>query len=187
MKFAPTAVAASSGFSEHYEWVLFAEVLKLTTMDPRFVPYLENLESKARPLVSMVPVTPMSLPKLMCKKGVYLLSEGERHLYVGRSNEIKKRLGRHCRPGATHRMAAFAFRLAREATGNLKATYKKGPGSRAALMEDMKFLQAFNEAKARIRNMNVRFVEETDPIKQALLEIYVSVVLQTPYNDFDNH
>jgi len=54
-------------------------------------------------------------------------------------------------------------------------------------MEEMKFLQAFNEAKARIRNMDVRFVEEADPVRHALLEIYVLVVLQTPYNDFDNH
>jgi len=156
-------------------------------MDQRFIPYVEGLLSKAESLVSMLPVTATALPKVMCKKGVYLLSEGEKHLYVGRSNEIKKRIGRHCRPAATHRMAAFAFRLARKATGNLKATYKKGAGSRAALIEDEGFLRAFNEAKARIRQMSVRFVEEPDPIKQALLEIYVSVVLQTPYNDFDNH
>lgn len=157
------------------------------SMDDRFSHYIEELPEKLRLLLSMQPVTPMTLPKVMCKKGVYLLSEGEKHLYVGRSNGIKKRIGRHCLPGATHRMAAFAFRLAREATGNLKATYKKGPGSRAALVQDAVFLRAFNDAKARIRNMSVRFVEEADPIKQALLEIYASVILGTPYNDFDNH
>jgi hypothetical protein len=156
-------------------------------VDKVFIRYVENLHSKLEALVSMTPVTPTALPKIMCKKGVYLLSEREKYLYVGRSNEIKKRIGRHCRPSATHRMAAFAFRLAREATGNLKATYKKGPGSRAALVADATFLQAFIGAKARIRDMNVQFVEETDPIKQALLEIYVSVVLKTPYNEFDNH
>jgi predicted GIY-YIG superfamily endonuclease len=156
-------------------------------MDQIFVRYIENLHSKLEELVSMTPVTPTTLPKIMCKGGVYLLSEGEKHLYVGRSNEIKKRIGRHCRPSATHRMAAFAFRLAREATGNLKATYKKGAGSRAALIEDEIFSKAFTHAKVRISQMNVRFVEEPDPIKQALQEIYVSVVLKTPYNDFDNH
>ena len=35
--------------------------------------------------------------------------------------------------------------------------------------------------------MNVRVVEETDPFRQALLEMYVSVSLVTPHNDFDNH
>jgi len=117
-------------------------------MDPLFLPYIEHLHSKMEALTSMVRVTPMSLPKLMCKKGVYLLSEGDLHFYVGRNNHIKQRLSRHCRPGATHRMAAFAFRLAREETGNLKATYKKGAGSRAALVTEERFLKAFTAAKA---------------------------------------
>jgi hypothetical protein len=84
-------------------------------------------------------------------------------------------------------MAAFAFRLARESTGNLRATYKKGPGSRTGLMEDPAFAQAFDDAKTRIRQMDLRFVAESDPIRQTLLEVYVAVTLNTPYNDFDNH
>lgn len=156
-------------------------------MDAKFVSHVEALKPKLLSLLAMRPVTPESLPTKMFKKGVYLLSEGDSHLYVGRSNDIKKRIGRHSRPGATHRMAAFAFRLAREATGNLKATYKKGEGSRSALMEDEKFVAAFDASKARIRRMSLRFVEESDPVRQALLEIYVAVVLNTPYNDFDNH
>ena len=135
----------------------------------------------------MVPVKPRSLPRIMPKSGVYLLSEADRHLYVGRSNDIRGRIGRHCLPGATERMAAFAFRLAREATGNLRASYKKGEGSRAALMEDPAFVGSFTNAKARIREMDLRFVEENDPVRQTLLEVYVAVVLATPYNDFDNH
>lgn len=84
-------------------------------------------------------------------------------------------------------MAAFAFRLAREATGSLVATYKKGEGSRSHLMEDEAFVGAFVAAKERIRAMDLRYVDEADPVRQALLEIYVSVVLATPYNDFDTH
>ena len=156
-------------------------------MDAKFVSHVEALKPKLLSLLTMQPVTPESLPTKMFKKGVYLLSEGDNHLYVGRSNDIKKRIGRHCRPGATHRMAAFAFRLAREATGNVKATYKKGEGSRSALMEDERFVAAFDASKSRIRKMSLRFVEEGDPVRQGLLEIYVAVVLNTPYNDFDNH
>lgn len=156
-------------------------------MDSKFVSHVEALKPQLERLLGMPPVTPVMLPTKMPRKGVYLLSDGDKHLYVGRSNDIRKRIGRHSRPGATHRMAAFAFRLARETTGNLKATYKKGEGSRAALMEDTKFVAAFDSAKDRIRKMNLRFVEETDPVRQALLEIYVAVVLETPYNDFDNH
>jgi hypothetical protein len=49
------------------------------------------------------------------------------------------------------------------------------------------FADAFQQAKARVRDMDLRFVEEADPTRQALLEIYASVVLRTKYNDFDTH
>ena len=35
--------------------------------------------------------------------------------------------------------------------------------------------------------MQVRYVQEADPLRQALLEIYAAVVLATPYNDFNTH
>ena len=83
-------------------------------------------------------------------------------------------------------MAAFAFRLAREATGKVEATYRK-VGSRGALMQDPIFASAFDAAKARIREMDVRLVEELDPVRQTILEVYVALALQTPYNDFNTH
>ena len=83
-------------------------------------------------------------------------------------------------------MAAFAFRLARESTGKLKATYTT-KGSRAALMQEPSFREAFDMAKERIRAMEVRFVEEPDPVCQTLLEVYVAIALGTPYNDFETH
>jgi hypothetical protein len=156
-------------------------------MNAAFLPYIAELDNKLLTLLAMPPLTPATLPKLMPMRGVYLLSDGGEHLYVGRSNHIKARLGRHSLPGATYRMAAFAFRLAREATGNRKATYTAGKGSRKHLMTLEPFVSAFTASKGRIRNMQVRFVEETDPVKQALLEVYVAVVLKTRYNDFDNH
>jgi predicted GIY-YIG superfamily endonuclease len=156
-------------------------------MDSKFIAHVEALKPKLEALLAMAPVTPGTLPTKMIQKGVYLLSEGAKYWYVGRSNNIKGRIGRHSRPGSTHKMAAFAFRLAREETGNTKATYKKGEGSRSALMEDEKFRKAFDAAKVRIRNMDLRFVEEEIPVRQALLEIYVAEALNTPHNEFDNH
>ena len=156
-------------------------------MDPRFTPYIDDLDRKLKALVSMEPVTPDTLPIDTCKRGIYLLSEGAKHLYIGRSNHIRRRLVNHCQPSADHGKATFAFLLAREATGNLKAAYNKGPGSRQGLLADADFSQAFLGAKLRVKRMRVRFVEETDATKQALLEIYAAVVLQTPYNAFDNH
>jgi hypothetical protein len=35
--------------------------------------------------------------------------------------------------------------------------------------------------------MDVRYVEEIDPLKQALLEIYAAVSCGAKHNDFDTH
>jgi hypothetical protein len=135
----------------------------------------------------MPPCQAGTLPKVMPKQGVYLFSEGGQHLYVGRSNNIRGRYGRHCNPGATHRMAAFAFKLAREATGKMTASYKVGEDSRSGLMLNPEFLAALKAAKARIREMDFRYVEETDQNAQALLEIYCTLALNARFNDFDTH
>jgi hypothetical protein len=156
-------------------------------MDMRFAAMAESLHPSFERLMAMAPLSAGNLPRDMPKSGVYVFTEHEKHLYVGRSNNLRSRYGRHCRPGSTHRMAAFAFKLARETTGNLTASYKPGAGSRAGLMEGPEFSRAFTEAKARIREMDYRYVEEIDQTRQALLEIYASVALKTPYNDFNTH
>ncbi|MHB9026358.1 MAG: GIY-YIG nuclease family protein [Armatimonadota bacterium] len=156
-------------------------------MESTFNSHISALRSQLNRLLAMEPVTPETLPQVMPRKGIYLLSESDQHLYVGRSDDIRGRIGRHSKPSANHRKAAFAFRIAREETGYLRATYKPGDGSRDGLMANPVFRAAFEAAKRRIRQMDLRFVEEVDPVRQALLEIYVATVLETPYNDFGNH
>lgn len=156
-------------------------------MHPEFATMAESLHPSFVRLVAGPAFTNGVLPRDMPTSGVYLFTEGGRHLYVGRSNGMRKRYARHCNPGATYRMAAFAFRLAREATGRSKASYKAGDDSRIGLIGNPEFLVAFTEAKARIRRMDYQFVEETDQARQALLEIYCAVALETPYNDFNTH
>jgi len=155
-------------------------------MHPNFATHAQSLDASLQRLLAMPPAKPDRLPPDVPRAGVYLISEGKRHIYVGRSNNLRRRMQRHGRPGATHRQAALAFRMAREETGNVKASYKT-KGSRADLMADPKFKAAFSGAKERIRLMDLRFVAEADPTRQALLEIYVAVALDTPYNDFDTH
>ncbi|WP_306002460.1 MULTISPECIES: hypothetical protein [Brevundimonas] len=156
-------------------------------MHPHFAAVAEALHPSFERLMAQEPRrTDQPWPREKVS-GVYVFSENGRHLYVGRTNDVKARYGGHCRPGAHHGIAAFAFRLAREATGKLKATYRAGEGSRAALAADPDFKLAFLEAKARVRAMEFRYVEERDPVRQAVLEIYCAVALETPYNDFDNH
>jgi predicted GIY-YIG superfamily endonuclease len=113
--------------------------------------------------------------------GVYLFTEEERHLYVGRTRGLRARLLQHSRPSVKD--APFAFRLARESTGRLKASYRT-EGSRKALDIDPAFRQHFAEAKMRISKMAIRYVRVEDDLTQALLEIYTSTVLGSPYNEF---
>jgi hypothetical protein len=156
-------------------------------MDQKFAAFVETLAPKLTQLLAMPPLHYSELPVQMPLSGVYLFSEGQKHLYVGRSNDLRSRYGRHCRPGATHRQAAFAFQLARHQTGMTVASYKPGSGSREGLMEQPEFLEAFVSAKARIHQMDYRYVAESDQTCQALLEIYCSVALSTPFNDFGTH
>jgi hypothetical protein len=155
-------------------------------MDPKFAALVEHLAPKLKALLGMPPYSNGGLPIDMPKSGVYLFSEGDSHLYVGRSNTLRGRYGRHSLPGATYKQAAFAFLLAREKTQSLQATYRT-EGSRAWLMQQPHFIAAFIAAKARIRAMQYRYVEETDQNRQALLEMYAAVVLETKYNDFGTH
>ena len=151
-----------------------------------FREYIESLEPSFQRLMKMKPVSVAALPTGTPISGIYLFSENDEHLYVGRTNTIRKRLQNHCRPSSGHNSATFAFRLARQITGITQATYT-AKGSRSDLEKDPTFSPIFIAQKERIRNMNVRFVSEPEAMRQALLEMYVSVSLETPHNDFENH
>jgi hypothetical protein len=137
-------------------------------MNEVFRLHVESLHGKYEQLIGMAPFSLSSRPKEMACPGIYLLSEGEKHHVGGPEG------------------ASFAFKLAKEKCGKQKATYTK-EGSRKALMTFPDFSAAFDWAKSRIRQMDIRFVQEPDPNRQALLEIYVTLSLATPYNDFETH
>jgi hypothetical protein len=153
-----------------------------------FARHVEALHPKFEQLLESTPFTfdELANQESLPAKGIYLFTENRRHLYVGRSNSIRKRLQWHCRPGSTENQASFAFLLAREQCGVLKASYRP-EGSRKHLMTQPAFRAAFDTQKARLRAMDIRAVEESDANRQALLEMYVSMSLSTPYNDFDTH
>src|SRR5207245_1188822 len=111
----------------------------------------------------------------------YLFSQDDRHLYVGRSNHFRQRLRNHSAPSARENQAVFAFKLAQKLTGPVQSRTRK------AMLGNPEFALAFTQSKERIRRMQLRFVSEPDQLGQTLLEVYVAVVLQTPYNDFETH
>lgn len=154
-------------------------------MDPRFEEIISNIDKSFHDLLNMAPTTFLNLPLDMPKKRIYLFSEGERHLYVGRSNNIRGRLRRHCSPGATHRMAAFAFRLARESTGNIKASYnRKVPG---AISWPIRFFSIHSKLPkiAFVRWMCALWTKVIQSNKRSLKSMYLlryrhSIMILTP-------
>jgi hypothetical protein len=157
-------------------------------VDASFGQHIEALHPLLERLIEMKPVTIATLPRDAPCQCIYLFSEAGRHLYVGRTRRqsLQKRLRQHSIDSAQHNQAVFAFKLAREMTGHMHPGYT-AKGSREALASDPEFAKAFSQAKQRIRQMELRYVSEVDPLRQTLLEIYVAVVLKTPYNDFDTH
>lgn len=150
-------------------------------MNEKFKKRVDGLEAAFRAMMQTDPAERSTLPT---SGGVYLFSEGSKHLYVGRAKNLRRRIANHSI--ASSKDAPFAFRLAREATGRLKATYTPS-GSRRELLLEPQFAEAFSLAKRRVSNLHVRFAVEEEPVTQALLEIYVAIALETPYNDFDVH
>lgn len=156
-------------------------------MDPKFIRVVEQLHPRFEALLQMQPCRDGKLPKGMPQQGIYLFSEGARHLYVGRSNSLRRRYGQHCNPASQHNQAVFAFKLAREGTGQVKPGYVPGATSRVGLSKTEPFMASFVAAKTRIRRMDYRFVEEADQTLQAILELYCAIALGCPYNDFNTH
>jgi predicted GIY-YIG superfamily endonuclease len=120
------------------------------------------------------------------RPGVYLFSEGDNHLYIGRTRDIQRRYRDHTNPGSRENQAGFAVLLALKEIGAGKASYVSDT-SRAKLYRTEEFKSAFRKAKDRVKKMRFRFFEMADGTDQALLEIYCAVALKAPFNDFANH
>jgi hypothetical protein len=161
-------------------------VERLHRLDQKFAHSIDRMHEQLGALLACEPFRYSTKPSKLPKNVVYLFSENDAPLYVGRSNRFDQRLGNHCRRSSQPNQSSFAFRLAREAASRITPEYK-GDGTRRALMEDPIFAQGFTQAKVRLNKMEIRFVEQNDQVQQALLEIYCAVALGTPYNDFSTH
>jgi hypothetical protein len=152
-------------------------------MDAKFLQFVEGLHEKYKSLITMDPVSVDTAPSESPIGGVYLFSEHGKHLYVGRTKRIiRQRLKDHV---STASDCPFAWLLSRKKL-NKKATYTTD-GSRKQLLQNRIFIETYKKQKARIRKMQVRYVAEQDPTRQALLEIYVAVVAGAEFNDFLTH
>ena len=155
-------------------------------MKNKFNQIMSEIERKYDDLIRSSPLTWNTVPKKYEHgSGIYLFFENDKPLYVGRTNNLKRRLRNHTRP--SHNMATFAFLLARHATKRLHASYRPLGSRKDLLKNDATFRKKFDDARKRIKRMNVRFVEEKESVRQALLEIYTAYVSKAKYNDFGTH
>lgn len=162
------------------------ELFEERSVHERFRQKVESLHPSFERLMAMEPLRGAAPNRATTpKSGIYLFSEGNTHLYVGRSNRIAERYRLHCGPAARENQASFAWKLTAEAMGFV-ATYRKGEGRKDKILIPT-YANAFQRAKERIRAMDFRFVEETDQTRQALLEAYACIALNTKYNDFRTH
>jgi hypothetical protein len=100
-------------------------------MHESFRRYVEFMHASFERLTTMQPVMIRTLPKDAPSECIYLFSERDRPLYVGRTRHLRQ----HSIPAARHNHPVFAFRLAREVTGRVAATYSTKE-SREALATD---------------------------------------------------
>ena len=131
-------------------------------MHQRFAALVDQLDTKCQQLLAMPPVAADDVPSVTPHGGIYLFSEGDEHLYTGRTKgPIRVRIRQQF--GSNANAASFPWLIAREATG-MQATYKT-TGSRADLLTDPKFSMAYRDARDRIRTMHVRYVHEPEPLR----------------------
>ncbi len=147
--------------------------------------FLASLEPKLRELLNCPPLDEARLRQCAGRPGIYLFSEGSCHLYVGRTDNLKKRIQTQRRSGAGTNQAAFAYAIAKHELSIPRVPYNKNHPAHPQMQPG--FDRAFHRAKQRVRIMTVRVVQEDDSIGQALLEIYVHLRLHTEFNQFDNH
>ena len=152
-------------------------------MNGRFDKYVEQLKGLLAELEAAKKFK-VGENKLFPKAGgCYAMIERKKYPYVGIAKNIHQRMRNHTSGRAEQ--SAFAFKLAREATGRVK-TYTKA-GSKRELMKDPVFIGAMKSATERVKNMDSQFVLIEDPSQRYLFEFFAAVSLDAPYNDFNTN
>jgi hypothetical protein len=121
------------------------------------------------------------------RAGIYLLSETGEPLHVGRTGDLRKRLLSHRRRAHGTAPLRSCWLGRRPACCVLRTSPRAPARTRSRTMRYEVFGAAFKRARTRIGDMDVQTVDEGDPVRQALLEIYAAVVLGAKYNSFENH
>lgn len=118
-------------------------------------------------------------------RGVYVFYENRKPIYVGRANNIRKRIQWHTRASSGSESASFAFNLAKKDYGN-KGEIKK---TRKELMQIEEFIEIFKSHKLNLSNIEFKCINVENDILQTMFEPYLAFKLKTyPVNNtFENH
>lgn len=130
-----------------------------------------------------VPLTRAPRRPLPKAEGVYLLTEGGVPTYVGQTRNLRRRIAQHGGLTSRENQASFAFGLARAEAAALRIDIAR---PRRALAADPAFAEVFHVARARVAQMEVRFVAVSDPAVRTVFEVYAAVALGTN-NVFETH
>ena len=150
-------------------------------MDPRFA---ARLAPKLKKLLAMKPLALWRVATRYAGKG---------HLPIFQGKETSLHWPLQC--AAKTVLPAFPIEIrcdvclsaGPQSNRTAYARLQKGVDSREGLLSDPAFAKAIRTAKLQMREMDYRYVEETDQVRQTLLEVYCAVVLQTPFSDFGTH
>lgn len=117
--------------------------------------------------------------------GIYAFYENGKPIYVGRANNIRKRIQWHTRESSGSESASFAFNLAKMDYSKKGEITKK----RKELMEIEEFLEIFRAHKLNLTNIEFKCIALENDILQTMFEPYLAFKLGTyPINNtFENH
>ena len=114
------------------------------------------------------------------RRGVYVFYEKGNPIYVGRSNNMRRRIREHGAASSDRYSATFAFKLLRESLNE--------PEGRA---EDIQRVhkEEYRQQRERVRAMTFRAVAITDQLEQTLFETYaiIEMGIAPQHNDFGTH
>ena len=152
---------------------------RLYRLDTEFADHVSQLHPQLIKLLACVPFFYSDLPSSLPTDVVYLFSDGDAPFYVGRSRKFRQRIGNHCNPSSAVNQSSTAYKMACETVNYTPIPYAKGSSAKDNIVSIAGLADAFSEAKRRLSAMHIRYVEERDPVRQALLEIYCAVALKT--------
>jgi len=158
-----------------------------TTKLSQIQPYLKNMDLLFQELFIQFTEGPfLDIESLPCVPGIYVFYKAQKPIYVGRTDNIKKRIAGHTRPSSNHSSANFAFNLAKL---ELDEKLRESKLGRQELINNVDFFERFSNYKIELSASKLKCIEITNDIVQTMFEPYLALKLGTypNNNSFENH